>query len=66
MSILLICDILGLFVNTLTTDDKYSLHNRTNLPQPIQMGLSEKQNRKIIFCWISEIYIRFYTFANRR
>ena len=27
--------ILGLFINTLTADGKYSLHNRENFPQPI-------------------------------
>ena len=37
-----ICEILGLFVNTLTAHDKYSLLNRDNLTQPIQMQLSEK------------------------
>ena len=30
-------------VNTLTADDKYSLVNRDNLTQPIQMHLSQKQ-----------------------
>ena len=30
------------FVNTLTPDEKYSLSNRENLPQPIQMQLSKK------------------------
>ena len=34
-------EILGLFANTLTGDDKYSLHNTENLPQPIQMVLSK-------------------------
>ena len=37
------CKILGLFVNTLPVDDKYSLLNRDNLAQPIQMQLSQKQ-----------------------
>ena len=45
MSLLVICKILGLFVNTLTTDGKYSLFNRDNLKQPIQMQLSNKQKR---------------------
>ena len=40
---LVICKILGLFVNALTADDKYSLLNRDNLTQPIQMQLSQKQ-----------------------
>ena len=33
---------LGLFVNTLAADDKYSVHSGENLPQPIQMKLSKK------------------------
>ena len=37
------CEILGLFVNTLTANDKYSLLNRDNLTQLIQMKLSQKQ-----------------------
>ena len=32
-----------LFVNTLTVDYKYSLRNSENLPQPIQIHISEKQ-----------------------
>ena len=42
MSLLVIPDILGLFVNTLTADEKYSLRNRENSPSPIQMQLSKK------------------------
>ena len=34
---------LGLLVNTFTLDDKYSLSNRENSPQPIQMRLYKKQ-----------------------
>ena len=34
-SLLVISKILGLFVNTLTADDKYSLTKRDNLMQPI-------------------------------
>ena len=44
MSLLVICKILQLFANTLSTDDKYSLLKRDNLSQPIQMELSKKQN----------------------
>ena len=40
---LMLCKILRLFVNTLTADDKYSLLNRDNLTQPIQILLSQKQ-----------------------
>ena len=44
MSLLVMCKILGVCVNTLTTDDKYSLCNSDNLPQPIQRQLSNKNN----------------------
>ena len=43
MSLLVVFEILGLFVNTLTVDEMYSLRNRGNLRQPIQMKLSKKQ-----------------------
>ena len=33
---------LGLFVTTLSTNDKYSRHNRENFPPQIQMQLSQK------------------------
>ena len=42
-SLLAIWKILGLFVNTLTADNKESLVNRDNLTQPIQIQLSQKQ-----------------------
>ena len=41
---LVLCKILGLFVSTLTDDEKYSLLYRDNLTQPIQVLLSQKQN----------------------
>ena len=34
---------LSVFYNTVTADDKYSLLNRDNLTQQIQIQLSEKQ-----------------------
>ena len=43
MSLLLICEILGLFVNTLPSDDYYSLRYIENLEQPIQKQLREKK-----------------------
>ena len=43
MSLLVIQKILRLFVDTLTVNDKHYLLNRDNLPQPIQMQLSQKQ-----------------------
>ena len=39
---LVLCKILRLFINTLTTDDKYSLLNKENLTQPIQILLYQK------------------------
>ena len=46
-SLLVICKILRLFVNTFSAVDKYSLPNREYLTQPIQMQLSVKLK---IFC----------------
>ena len=43
MFLLVICQILGLFVNTLTVDDNYSLCYRKNLQQATQIELSKKQ-----------------------
>ena len=43
MSLLVTCEILGLFVNRLTINDKYSFRYRESLPQPIPMQLSKKQ-----------------------
>ena len=40
---LVLCKILGLFVDTLSDDDKYSLLYRHNLTQPIQILLSQKR-----------------------
>ena len=40
---LLLCKISGLFLNTLTDDDKYSLLYGDNLTQPIQILLSQEQ-----------------------
>ena len=40
---LVLCKILGLFVNTLSEDDKYCLLYKDNLLQPIQILLSQKQ-----------------------
>ena len=42
MSLLVIYEILGLFVNTLTVDENYPLYNTENLPQPNQMQLTKK------------------------
>ena len=37
------CEILRLFVNALTADDKYSSSNMQNFPQQFQTPLSQKQ-----------------------
>ena len=42
-TLLLICKILRLFVNTFSAVDKYSLPNREYLKLPIQVQLSQKQ-----------------------
>ena len=44
ISLLLLCEMLGLFFNTLTVDGKYSLRNIESLLQPVQMQISKKQN----------------------
>ena len=46
-SLLVICKILGLFVNTLTARHKFSLLNRNKSTQPIQMQLSKNVARQI-------------------
>ena len=38
-----LCKILRLFVNTLTADEKHALLNRSDLTEPIQILLSQKQ-----------------------
>ena len=48
-SLLVICIFLGLFVNTLTVDEKYSLLNTDNLIRPIQMQLSQKPKKVLQF-----------------
>ena len=50
-SLLVIYKILRLFVNTMTVNDNRYLLNRENLPQPIQMQLSEKQKTFSQFCF---------------
>ena len=47
--LLVICEILGLFVNNLTAVHKFSLLNRDKLTQPIKIQLSKKQERCLNF-----------------
>ena len=58
--LLVICKIIRLFVNALTTDEKHSLLNGDNLTQPIQIQFSQKQKTfsEVFFC-IFETYIKF-------
>ena len=49
MTPLVLGEILGMFVNTLTGDGKYSVQDRENLPVPIQMILSENQKLFLSF-----------------
>ena len=56
----MICEILGLSVNPLTTSDKYYLCNSGNLPQAIQMELSK--NKKISL----KFFLNFLKFASKK
>ena len=67
MSLLVICEILQLFVNTLTADGKYSLRNSDNLMQLIQMELYEKQKVfSEIFLQILKSKEYFETFEKKK
>ena len=59
---LVLCKILGLLVNTLTDDDKYSLLYRDNLPQQIQILLYQKP--KTFSRLSSEIFIPTLNFEH--
>ena len=63
---LVICKILGHFVNALTADDNYSLLKRGKLLQHFQMQLSKKQKIFSQFFFIFEIHIWFWTFSKKR
>ena len=54
MSLLVISEILGLFVNTLGADDKYSFCNSDNFLQPIQMQLLQKHKTS----WLSAKFLQ--------
>ena len=53
MSPLVLAEILGLFVNTLTADDKYRVQDCENLQPTIQMQLSKKRKK------FSEFFLPF-------
>ena len=59
MPSLVLGEILGMFVNTLTSDRKYPVQGCQNLQLPIHMQLSEeKKNVFSILFSISGIYIK--------
>ena len=53
MFLLVMCEILAVVVNTMTTNKKYPLRNCENLQLPIQMQLSRKQKS------FSEFFVAF-------
>ena len=57
MSLLVIWEILGATVNTLTVDDKYPFRNCDNLPLSIQMQLSNEKT-------FSQFFVPFLAFAS--
>ena len=59
MSPLVLLEILGVFVKTLTGDPKYSVQDCENLQLPIQMQLSEKQKAFSLF---SSFFFFFFSF----
>ena len=67
MSLLVISEILGLFVNPMSTYDKYSLPNRDNLPQPIQMHVSKRgKTFSQFFAAFPETKSNFQDFEQKR
>ena len=58
---LVICKISRLFPNTLSADGKYSLLNRDNSTQPIQI----EKNFFSFFLYFFKIYIKFWNFSNK-
>ena len=64
--LLVICKISRLFPNTLSADGKYSLLNRHNLTQPIQMQLSRKQKTVFeFFCGFFKSRLNFEHFQKK-
>ena len=55
-----------MFVNTLTANDKYSLLNRRNLTQPIQVLLSDKvKSFSQFFCPFLKFTLNFEHFQKK-
>ena len=65
-SLWVLCKISRLFPNTLNSDGKYSLLNRDNLTQPIQMKVSRKQNTfSEFFCSFLKSSLNFEHFQRK-
>ena len=65
-SLLTICKILRFFLNILAADNKYSLLNRDNLTEPIQMQVSGKQkNFSEFFCTFLKSTLNFEHFSKK-
>ena len=65
-SLLVTCKISRLFPNTLSADGKYSLLNRDNLSQPIQMQLSRKgKTSSKFFCAFLNSSLNFVHFQTK-
>ena len=64
MSLIVISEIVGLFVKTLTADDEYSLRSSGILLQPIQMQLSKKQVN--FFKFFTQFLRSTSTFSNKK
>ena len=57
---------LGVFVKTLTVDDKYFLSNSENLSEPIQMQLSKKRKTvSQIFAAVLKFNLNFHYFQRK-
>ena len=66
-SLLVICKISRLFIKTLSADGKFSLFNRENLTQQIQMQLSWKQKTfSEFFSAFSKSSLNFEHFQRKR
>ena len=64
---LVICKIWRVFPKTLSADGKYSLLNRDNLTQPIQMQLSQKQKTfSEFFCAFLISNLNFELFQKKK
>ena len=65
MSLLLLGEILGVFVNTLTSDDKYPVQGCENLQLQFKCNYLKNETLYFNFCSISGFYIKFWTFWHK-